>query len=83
MRGLLVVALALCAGCQIFERRLRAPANDQATVLLVSGGLGRPIEKIARDVGFGSAETMCRSFVKAFGRTPQELRRSARKHPGS
>jgi transcriptional regulator GlxA family with amidase domain len=41
-----------------------------------------PIDKIAQDVGFGSAETMCRSFVKAFGRTPQELRRSARKHPG-
>jgi transcriptional regulator GlxA family with amidase domain len=37
-----------------------------------------PIEKIAQDVGFGSAETMCRSFVKTFGRTPQELRRSAR-----
>ncbi|TLG72807.1 GlxA family transcriptional regulator [Methylocystis sp. B8] len=42
-----------------------------------------PIERIAQDVGFGSAETMCRSFVKAFGRTPQELRRSARQQPGS
>lgn len=42
-----------------------------------------PIERIAQDVGFGSAETMCRSFIKAFGRTPQELRRSARKHPDS
>jgi transcriptional regulator GlxA family with amidase domain len=41
------------------------------------------IAKIAEDVGFGSAEKMCRGFVKAFGRTPQELRRSARKHPGS
>jgi transcriptional regulator GlxA family with amidase domain len=40
-----------------------------------------PIEKIAREVGFGSAETMCRSFLKACGRTPQELRRSARKQP--
>ncbi|ARN79788.1 GlxA family transcriptional regulator [Methylocystis bryophila] len=42
-----------------------------------------PIERIAQAVGFGSADTMCRSFVKACGRTPQELRRSARKHPGS
>lgn len=52
MRGLLVATLVLCAGCQIFERRLRTPANDQATVLLVSGGLGRPIEKIARHPWF-------------------------------
>lgn len=42
-----------------------------------------PIERIAQDVGFGSADTMCRSFLKAFGRTPQELRRSARTHPDS
>ncbi len=40
------------AGCQIFARRLQAPANDQATVLLISGGLARPIEKIARHPWF-------------------------------
>lgn len=35
-------------------------------------------ERIARELGFGSSERMCRSFVSVFGRTPQELRRSAR-----
>jgi transcriptional regulator GlxA family with amidase domain len=38
-----------------------------------------PFEKIARDVGFGSAEKMCRSCLNIFGRTPQELRRASRK----
>ncbi|MDD4915718.1 MAG: GlxA family transcriptional regulator [Methylococcales bacterium] len=35
-------------------------------------------EKIARDVGFGTAEKMCRSCLNIFGRTPQELRRASR-----
>lgn len=48
----LALAVALLAGCQVFERPLRTPANDQATVLLISGGLGRPIEKIARHPWF-------------------------------
>jgi transcriptional regulator GlxA family with amidase domain len=37
------------------------------------------LEKIATDVGFGTAEKMCRSCMNVFGRTPQELRRTARK----
>jgi len=41
-----------------------------------------PLEIIARESGFGSAERMCRSSVAVFGRTPQELRRSARKSSG-
>ncbi|MDD2768600.1 MAG: GlxA family transcriptional regulator [Methylococcus sp.] len=41
-----------------------------------------PLEIIARDVGFASAEKMCRSCVSIFGRTPQELRRTARKLDG-
>lgn len=52
MRRALVFGLALLAGCQVLARPLRAPANDQATVLLISGGLGRPIEKIARHPWF-------------------------------
>jgi len=36
------------------------------------------LEKIAREVGFGDVERMRRSCVNAFGRTPQELRRTAR-----
>jgi len=38
-----------------------------------------PLEQIARDVGLGSAEKMCRSCLNVFGRTSQELRRAARK----
>ncbi|WNV06264.1 GlxA family transcriptional regulator [Candidatus Methylospira mobilis] len=37
------------------------------------------LEKIAKDVGFGTAEKMCRSCLNVFGRTPQELRRTTRK----
>lgn len=48
LAGLLVTA----SGCAIAERPLRAPANDQATVLLVTGGLGHPIEAIARHPWF-------------------------------
>lgn len=35
-------------------------------------------EEIARGVGFGDADHMLRCFVRVVGRTPQELRRSAR-----
>jgi hypothetical protein len=52
MRVIAVSLLVLLAGCQVFARPLRAPKNDQATVLLISGGLGRPIEKIARHPWF-------------------------------
>ncbi|WGS84017.1 DJ-1/PfpI family protein [Methylomonas sp. UP202] len=38
-----------------------------------------PLEQIARDVGLGSAEKLCRSCLHVFGRTSQELRRAARK----
>lgn len=46
-----IVALG-AAGCALGQRRLVAPPNDQATVLLITGGLGRPIEKIARHPWF-------------------------------
>ena len=39
-----------------------------------------PIEIIARDVGFGDAERMRRSFMRLFGQSPQTLRRLARTH---
>lgn len=41
-----------------------------------------PLEIIARDVGFATAEKMCRSCLSVFGRTPQELRRTARERDG-
>jgi transcriptional regulator GlxA family with amidase domain len=39
-------------------------------------------EEIARLSGFGDADHMLRSFVRVFGRTPQELRRTAREVEG-
>ncbi|HUQ01032.1 MAG TPA: DUF3750 domain-containing protein [Kofleriaceae bacterium] len=62
-RALLGVCLALVAGCQLFARPLRAPSNDQATVLLISGGLGRPIEKIARHPWFAVREAGATSWT--------------------
>lgn len=38
----------------------------------------RPIDLIARAVGFGDPERMRRAFVRAFGQPPQVLRRAAR-----
>ena len=37
-----------------------------------------PIELVARDVGFGDAERMRRSFLRLFGQSPQAVRRIAR-----
>jgi transcriptional regulator GlxA family with amidase domain len=39
-----------------------------------------PIESIARQVGFGDAERMRRSFVRLYGQSPQTLRRLALAH---
>jgi transcriptional regulator GlxA family with amidase domain len=38
-----------------------------------------PLEKIARDAGFGGVERMRRSCIAIFGQTPQEMRRAARR----
>jgi transcriptional regulator GlxA family with amidase domain len=40
--------------------------------------VGEPIEEIARVTGFRDPERMRRAFVRAFGQTPQSLRRAAR-----
>ncbi len=37
-----------------------------------------PMERIARDIGFGDPERMRRSFVRIYGRTPQAMRLTAR-----
>jgi transcriptional regulator GlxA family with amidase domain len=39
-----------------------------------------PIEAIARQVGFGDAERMRRSFVRLYGQSPQALRRISQAH---
>lgn len=36
------------------------------------------LQKIAKDIGFGSIERMRRSFLNNFGHTPQEIRQAAR-----
>lgn len=51
MRCLALLAL-LATSCVIAPRRLVAPPDDQATVLLITGGLSHPIEKIARHPWF-------------------------------
>jgi transcriptional regulator GlxA family with amidase domain len=42
-----------------------------------------PIEHIARQVGFGDAERMRRSFVRLYGHSPQSLRRISQAHPAA
>jgi transcriptional regulator GlxA family with amidase domain len=37
-----------------------------------------PLETIARRVGFGNLDRMRRAFIRAYGHTPQDLRRIAR-----
>lgn len=39
---------------------------------------GRPLDAIAREVGFHDAEGMRRGFLRVLGRSPQSLRRAAR-----
>ncbi len=52
MRVLAILAALLAGSCVIGARKLRAPPNDQATVLLITGGLTHPIDKIARHPWF-------------------------------
>lgn len=67
----LCVAALAGSGCVIGARPLRAPPNDQATVLLISAGLGRPVEKLAHHPWFalrGKGETDWRIWeVMSYG----------------
>jgi hypothetical protein len=55
VRTLGILAVLACASsCAIGQRRLRAPGNDRATVLLLTGGLGHPIDQIARHPWFAT-----------------------------
>jgi hypothetical protein len=48
-----LVVLPLClAGCALFPRSLQMPDNSETVVALFSGGLGRPMEDIARHPWF-------------------------------
>lgn len=55
-----------------YVERVRVEA---ACALLASGDA--PLASVAREAGFGSAETMRRSFARAVGTTPQDYRRGA------
>jgi hypothetical protein len=47
-----VVAAPPASGCVIGARPLVQPRNDKATVMLISAGLGRPMEKVAHHPWF-------------------------------
>lgn len=49
---------------------------EAARLMLESGP--HPIEIVARDTGFGDRERMRRAFLRAFGQTPQVIRRASR-----
>ena len=49
---LLVLLWALASGCIIAKQSLTMPSNDETTVALLTGGLGRPMNDIARHPWF-------------------------------
>jgi transcriptional regulator GlxA family with amidase domain len=81
------LADAACLSPRQFSRVFRAetglsPAKaienlrlEAARLMLEQGRL--PIESIANETGFGDRERMRRSFVRAFGQTPQAIRKAA------
>src|SRR6266478_2090718 len=81
------LADAACLTPRQFSRVFRAetglsPAKaienlrlEAARLMLEQGRL--PIESIANETGFGDRERMRRSFVRAFGQTPQAIRNAA------
>jgi transcriptional regulator GlxA family with amidase domain len=81
------LAEAACLSPRQFSRVFRAetglsPAKaienlrlEAARLMLEQGRL--PIESIANETGFGDRERMRRSFIRAFGQTPQAIRNAA------
>jgi len=51
VRGFALVLL-LASGCIVAKRSLAMPGNDETTVALLSGGLGHPMEDVARHPWF-------------------------------
>jgi hypothetical protein len=56
MRALVPVIAAALGGCIIAKQSLVMPPNDETTVALFSGGLGHPMEGIARHPWFAVRE---------------------------
>ena len=46
--SLAIVVSVLCTGCVIFPMKLKAPANDKATVMVLTNRLAGPVRRIAR-----------------------------------
>jgi transcriptional regulator GlxA family with amidase domain len=70
------------AGAGNFAGRAMSPAKavenlrlEAARFLLEQGRF--PIETIAFDTGFGDRERMRRSFLRAYGQSPQSIRKAA------
>ncbi|MEZ4367554.1 MAG: DUF3750 domain-containing protein [Kofleriaceae bacterium] len=60
-----VLGALVVAGCALAPRRLIVPPSDEATVLLVTGGLPPPIEQVARHPWFAvrrAGERQWRTF---------------------
>jgi transcriptional regulator GlxA family with amidase domain len=82
------LAQAACLSPRQFSRVFRretgiSPAKavenlrlEAARLMLEQGRL--PVESIARGTGFGDRERMRRSFLRAFGQTPQSIRNASR-----
>ena len=86
------LADAACVSARQFTRLFAAETNETPAraVERLRAEVARPrvedtrepIEIIAREVGFGDAEKMRRSFLRLYGHSPQSLRRSARAAAG-
>jgi transcriptional regulator GlxA family with amidase domain len=86
--GVEELAAAVHLSARHFSRIFRAktgrsPAKVVEGLRLQAAGVlleqsRRPIGIIAAETGFGNQERMRRAFVRAFGKSPQSLRRSAR-----
>ena len=57
-------------------RAVEALRVEVARVMLEEGS--HSVEEVANETGFGERERMRRSFVRAFGRAPQAVRRDLR-----
>jgi hypothetical protein len=71
LRAVWIWALGL-AGCVVLPRSLEMPGNDETTVALFSGALGRPMDGIARHPWFAvrmKGETAWRVFEVGGGGT--------------
>lgn len=52
MRVVRLPIVVVLAGCVVFKRPLEPPPNDETTVALLTGGLGHPMNDIARHPWF-------------------------------